>query len=88
MCRRSVLADAGYRGVPFAQAIRETLGVKVQIIKRDALFKFAVMPKRWVMKISFAWLKCRRLWKNCELKLNTSLQLIHFAFHALLLKRS
>ncbi len=38
---------------------------------------------------SFAWLeKCRRLWKNCERKLNTSLQFIHLAFLVLLLKRS
>ncbi|MDL1866310.1 IS5/IS1182 family transposase, partial [Betaproteobacteria bacterium PRO4] len=27
------------------------------------------------------------LWKNCERKLNTSLQFIHLAFLALLLKR-
>ncbi|MGA3050052.1 MAG: IS5/IS1182 family transposase, partial [Terracidiphilus sp.] len=36
-----------------------------------------------------AWLeKCRRLWKNCERKLNTSLQMIHLAFLRLLLRRS
>ncbi|MDM7572810.1 IS5/IS1182 family transposase, partial [Xanthomonas fragariae] len=29
-----------------------------------------------------------RLWKNCERKLNTSLQFIHLAFLALLVKRS
>ncbi|MDC8639411.1 IS5/IS1182 family transposase, partial [Xanthomonas hortorum pv. hederae] len=28
-----------------------------------------------------------RLWKNCERKLNTSLQFIHLAFLALLLRR-
>ncbi len=28
------------------------------------------------------------LWKNCERKLNTSLQFIHLAFLALLLRRS
>ncbi|OQS30980.1 transposase, partial [Chromobacterium haemolyticum] len=48
-----------------------------------------VMPQRWVVERSFAWLeKCRRLWKNCERKLNTSLQFIHLAFLVLLLKRS
>lgn len=85
---RVILADGGYRGVPFARAIRETLGAEVQIVKRDTLSTFVVMPKRWVVERSFAWLdKCRRLWKNCERKLNTSLQFIHFAFLALLLKR-
>ncbi|MDC8640063.1 IS5/IS1182 family transposase, partial [Xanthomonas hortorum pv. hederae] len=28
-----------------------------------------------------------RLWKNCERQLNTSLQMIHLAFLALLLRR-
>jgi hypothetical protein len=37
---------------------------------------------------SFAWLeKCRRLWKNCERKLNTSRQFATLAFLVLLLKK-
>ncbi|MDE5067052.1 transposase, partial [Wolbachia endosymbiont of Drosophila leontia] len=45
-------------------------------------------PKRWVVERSFAWLeKCRRLWKNCERKLNTSLQMIVLSFISLLLRR-
>ena len=73
------------------QGIREILGqtVTVQIAKRNELHTFKVMPKRWVAERSFAWLeKNRRLWKNCERKLNTGLQWIHLAFLALLLKRS
>jgi transposase len=47
------------------------------------------MPKRWIVERSFAWLeKNRRLWKNCERKLNTRLQFVHLAFLVLLLKRS
>jgi len=46
-------------------------------------------PLRRVVERSFAWLeKNRRLWKNCERHLNTSLQFIHLAFLALLLRRS
>jgi transposase len=48
-----------------------------------------VIPQRWIVERSFAWLeKCRRLWKNCERKLNTSLQFVHLAFLTLLLRRS
>lgn len=37
---------------------------------------------------SFAWLeKCRRLWKNCERKLNTSLHMVIIAFAVLLVKK-
>ncbi|MDR0251156.1 MAG: IS5/IS1182 family transposase, partial [Burkholderiales bacterium] len=31
--------------------------------------------------------KYRRLWKNCERKLNSSLQFIHLPFLAILLRR-
>lgn len=88
---QSVLCDSGYTGEPFAQGVREVLGesVTVQIAKRSELHTFKVMPKRWVVERSFAWLdKNRRLWKNCERLLNTSLQFIHMAFLALLLRRS
>ena len=88
---QSLLADSGYVGQPFALGVQEILGghVTVQIAKRSELHKFAVIPKRWVVERSFAWLeKNRRLWKNCERKLNTSLQFIHLAFLGLLLRRS
>jgi transposase len=88
---QSVLTDAGYVGKPFADGVKQRLGahVTVQIAKRDELHSFRVMPKRWVVERSFAWLeKNRRLWKNCERWLNTSLQFVHLAFVVLLLRRS
>lgn len=84
----NVLADGGYTGAPFAEGVMQRLGASVEIAKRNALHTFAVMPKRWVVERSFAWLeKCRRLWKNCERKLNTSLQFVALAFLALMLRR-
>ncbi|QLP98997.1 MAG: IS5 family transposase [Burkholderiaceae bacterium] len=88
---QSLLADSGYVGQPFAQGVQEILGghVTVQIARRSELHTFKVMPKRWIVERSFAWLdKNRRLWKNCERLLNTSLQFVHLAFLALLLRRS
>jgi transposase len=86
---KNVLADGGYTGENFAAAVDEILGATVEIAKRNELHTFAVIPKRWVVERSFAWLeKCRRLWKNCERKLNASLHMAVFAFVALLLRRS
>jgi transposase len=86
---RSVLVDGGYSGRPFAEAVEQKIGATVQVAKRSERHTFTVMPKRWVVERSFGWLeKCRRLWKNCERKLNTSLQMVHLAFLALLLRRS
>jgi len=85
----NVLADGGYTGRPFAEGISNILGASVQIAKRSELHQFAVMPQRWVVERSFAWLeKCHRLWKNCERHLNTSLQFVNLAFLALLLRRN
>ena len=85
---QKVLVDGGYTGKPFAKAVRQLLGATVKVVRRDELHTFVVLPKRWVVERSFAWLeKCRRLWKNCERKLNTSLQMVVLAFAALLLKR-
>lgn len=85
----NVLADGGYTGQPFSTGVFETLGATVEIAKRNEFHKFAVLPKRWVVERSFGWLeKCRRLWKNCERKLNTSLHMVVLAFLVLLLKRS
>jgi transposase len=84
----SVLVDGGYTGQPFAQAIEEKLGAAVQVVKLNELHSFAVIPQRWVVERSFAWLeKCRRLWKHCERHLNTRLQFVHLAVLVLLFRR-
>ena len=86
---QKVLVDGGYTGKPFAVAVQSLLGATVEVVKRNELHTFVVLPKRWVVERSFAWLeKCRRLWKNCERKLNTSLQMVVLAFTVLILKRS
>lgn len=86
---KNILADGGYTGDKFANSVDKTIGATVEIAKRSELHKFTIIPKRWVVERSFSWLdKCRRLWKNCERKLNTSLNMVVLAFIALLLRRS
>ncbi|WP_145971873.1 IS5 family transposase [Wolbachia endosymbiont of Cimex lectularius] len=81
---KNILVDAGYTGENFATQIKAIIGATVEVIKRSELHTFVVLPKRWVVERSFAWLeKCRRLWKNCERKLNTSLQMIVLSFISL-----
>ena len=85
---QNVLVDGGYAGEPFAEGVQELLGATVEVARRHELHTFAVLPQRWVVERSFGWLeKCRRLWKNCERKLNTSLQMVVLAFAALILRR-
>ncbi len=84
----NVLVDGGYSGENFSLEIKDIIGATVEVAKRSELHKFVVIPQRWVVERSFGWLeKCRRLWKNCERKINTSLQMVVLAFLVLLLKR-
>ena len=83
-----VLCDGGYTGEPFAHAVATLLGAVVEVAKRNELHTFAVIPKRWVVERTFAWLdKCRRLWKNCERSPFNYLQMTSMAFIALILRR-
>lgn len=84
-----IFVDGGYSGDKFASKV-QTLCPKavVEVVKRNELHKFVVLPKRWVVERSFAWLEnYRRLWKNCERLLHSSLQITTLAFLSLFLKR-
>lgn len=85
---KGVLVDGGYGGRPFADFVAEQIGATVEVAKRSELHTFAVIPKRWVVERTISWLeKCRRLWKNCERQLASSLAMIRLAFISLLLRR-
>lgn len=85
---QNILVDAGYVGEKFANSVSEILGCTVEVVKRSEMHVFKVIPKRWVVERSFSWLdKCRKLWKNCERYLHTSLQMMVLAFTVLLVKR-
>ena len=58
------MTDGGYTGEKFAEAVKSVSGAEVEVVKRNELHTFKVLPKRWIMERTFGWLdKCRRLWK-------------------------
>lgn len=86
---QNLLVDGGYTGEPFAADVKEIIGATVEVVKRNNLHIFAVLPNRWVVERSFGRLEtCRRLWKNCERKLNTTRNMAVLAFLAILIRRS
>jgi len=85
---KTILADGTYTGKALAKEIKKLTGATVKIAKRPELHEFSVIPKRWIVERSFAWLdKCRRLWKNCERHLQTTLDMVTLAFSSILLQR-
>ena len=85
---KKVLCDGGYTGEKFATKIKELTGSEVEIAKRSELHQFVVIPKRWIVERTFGWLdKYRRLWKNCERFIETTLNMVKLAFVSVLLRR-
>jgi transposase len=54
---KAVLCDGGYIGKQSSGSVMESTRAEVQAVKRDGLHTFAVLPKRWIVERSFAWLE-------------------------------
>jgi transposase len=64
-----LFADSAYEGTIFHRALAKILPhLQTEIVKRsDQLKGFVVLPKRWIVERSIAWLnRCRRLAKDWE----------------------
>src|SRR4030095_5263862 len=83
-------ADGGYQGPQFANALAKVLPhLDIEIVKRsDRLAGFVVVPKRWSVERTIAWLnRCRRLakdWENLNCK---ALAFLRLASIRLMLRR-
>jgi len=65
---RHIFADGGYAGPKLRAALKAIGRWTIEIVKRsDAAKGFEVLPRRWVIERSLAWLgRCRRLSKDWE----------------------
>lgn len=71
---RRVFADGGYAGAKLRGALARIGMWKLEIIKRSDRAKgFEVLPRRWVVERTFAWLgRCRRLAKDFEATIDSA----------------
>lgn len=71
---RHIFADGGYAGPKLRGALRKVGKFTLEIVKRtDKAEGFEVLPRRWVVERTFAWLgRCRRLAKDFERTIETA----------------
>ncbi len=74
-------ADAGYQGPKFQTGLaRVCRAVNVEIVRRCDSGKFVVLPKRWIVERTIAWLnRCRRLGKDWECLNRNALAFLRWA---------
>ena len=85
---RKVWVDGGYFGTVLEWALLK-LRLMLEVVKRPPEQKgFAVLPRRWVVERTFAWLSLhRRLSKEYERLTPTSETFIHIAMLRIMLRR-
>ena len=86
---RHVFADGGYAGAKLATALAALGRWTLEIVKRPAAAKgFALLPRRWVVERTLAWLnRNRRLAKDFEALIETATAWLFLASVKLLSRR-
>jgi transposase len=87
---KKLFADAAYQGPHFGGALAKILpDLKTEIVKRsDQVKGFVVLPKRWIVERTIAWLnRCRRLAKDWENLNRKGLAFLRLASIRLMLRK-
>lgn len=68
-----LFADGGYAGQKLKTAIAHLDRLAVEIVRRSDVRRFVVLPRRWIVERTIAWLnRCRRLAKDWEATIASS----------------
>jgi putative transposase len=83
-----IWADGGYAG-QLVDWVKQQIQCVLEIVKRpDDAVGFQVLPQRWIVERTLAWIsRCRRLSKDYEALTQTSEALVYAAMIHLMLKR-
>jgi transposase len=83
-----IFADAGYAGEKAAAAVAATGSWTLEIVKRNEAHRFVVLPKRWIVERTLAWIsRNRRLARDFERYARTAAAFCLLAMIRLMLRR-
>jgi len=82
-----IFADGGYTG-KLIGIVKKKFKIDLEIIKRHELHTFKILPKRWIVERTFAWIDTnRRNSKNYERLNNTSVAMVHLSAIRIMMNR-
>ena len=86
---RHIFADGGYAGPKLKDRLEKVGKFTLEIVKRsDHAEGFKLLPRRWVVERTFAWLgRCRRLAKDFEKTVASAEAWVYIANIRLLISR-
>jgi putative transposase len=85
---KAIIADGGYSGQLVIDWVKEQFTWDLRIIKRDEQCKFKVLPKRWIVERTLAWISySRRSSRDDERLTDTSQAMTQLAMIRILLNR-
>jgi transposase len=83
-----IFADAGYQGPVAAKAAADAGRWIIEIVKRTEAHSFVVLPKRWIVERTLAWIsRNRRLARDFERYARTVAAFVRLAMIRLMLRR-
>ena len=83
-----IYADGGYRGPKMAATVAKTGAWRLEIVKRNDVPRFEVLPKRWIVERTFAWIsRNRRLARDFERHVRSVVAFIRLAMIRIMLRR-
>ena len=87
---QKLFADAAYRGPKFRQALAKLRPALVPelVTRSDQTKGFVVLPKRWIVERTLAWLnRCRRLTKDFEHRTRQAVAFVYLASIRVMLRK-
>ena len=84
-----IIAEAGYQGQKMEAAVARTGRWELQIVRRCDRHRFVVLPKRWIVERTLAWIsRCRRLARDYERHARKAAAFVRLAMIRLMLRRA
>ena len=83
-----IIADAGYQGRKMEAVMARTGTWVLEIVRRCDQHRFVVLPKRWIVERTLAWIsRCRRLARDYERHARKATAFVRLAMIRLMLRR-